>query len=368
MPSYEKSKSSGLWSCRFREMGADKIIHNMRLSGYKTKREAQFAYEDYIKEADERRRLADVASRATSQNEITIADLCRKYLSFQKSRVKESSYVTFCYKAEGRIIPFFQKIRICDATPDTIQQWLEYLGDVSYTYKKDLYRLLYAICHYGMDYFDTADFMRKVRPPRNTERKKEMQVWSVEQFYMAIEHEENAQFRALYVFLYFTGCRKGEALALEWRDIDLSSGVVTINKNMTIKTGGAGYKITSTKNEYSDRKIKMPPVLVDELIRHRKTCGKQRFVFGGDAPLMTEAVRRHLIADAQAAGLEPIRIHDLRHSHASYLISCGVPITAVSKRLGHSTVQQTLQTYSHVMPDDQTVLDNALKAIKIGTK
>ena len=364
MPSYEKSKSSGLWSCRFREMGTDKRIHQKRLSGYKTKREAQFAYEDYIKEAEERRKL-QAASKPSMQNEITVADLCRRYLAFQKSRVKESSYVTFCYKAESRIIPFFQKTKICDTKPDTIQQWIEYLGDVSFTYKKDLYRMLFAICRYGIDYLDTADFMRKVRPPRNTERKKEMQVWSVEQFYKVIAHEENAQFRILYIFLYFTGCRKGEALALEWRDLDLSSGYVTINKNLSNKTEGGGYKITSTKNEYSDRKIKMPPVLMEELIQYKQTNGKQKFVFGGDAPLLTEAVRRHLIADARAEVIEPIRIHDLRHSHASYLISCGVPITAVSKRLGHSTVQQTLQTYSHMMPDDQTVLENALKSIKI---
>lgn len=64
MPSYEKSKASGLWSCRFQEVGNDGLTHQKRLSGFKTKKDAQYAYEDYIKEEEERRAAANASKKA----------------------------------------------------------------------------------------------------------------------------------------------------------------------------------------------------------------------------------------------------------------------------------------------------------------
>ena len=364
MPSYEKSAASGLWSCRFREMGADNAIHNKRLSGYKTKREAQFAYEDYIKNEDARKRaIAESMPKPPDPNEITVAYLCRKYLDFTRSRVRESTYLTQKNKAEKRLIPCFENIKINQITPLIVQNWIDSLRDFSFAYQKDLFRILRASCSFGVNYLDTNDFMRRVKPPRNTQRSQEMTVWSPEQFSSAMSKEPDEIYRTLYWFLFLTGCRKGEALALSWHDIDLAAGRVKINKSVTIKTTAGKYAITNPKNESSKRTISLPIYLVALLNEYKKQHGDQAFVFGGDNPLPEENIRRHLRNDAQAAGLPLIRIHDLRHCHASMLISSGVPITAVSKRLGHATVKQTLETYSHMMPSDEYVLSATLTLI-----
>ena len=358
MPSYEKNAASGLWSCRFREMGEDNTIHQKRLSGFKTKREAQFAYEDYIKAEEQRK----AALNASPNERITVDELTRAYLAYQKTRTRESSYYTEKSKAEKRVIPFFVGIKIANATPVLIQKWMETLGGISFDYRLGLYRFLKAVCAYGVDYYETADFMRKIKPPRNTERKEEMKVWEPRDLFLAMEQEQDPVYRMFYIFLYFTGCRRGEGLALQWNDIDLIAKTVRINKSLTVKTEEQ-YAITATKNQSSVRTIPLPDILVNELIKYRDTV-QGDYVFGGDRPILTEAIRRHLHSDAKKAGVQDIRIHDLRHSHASLLISRGVPITAISKRLGHSSVQQTLQTYSHMMPTDEIVLMNALNSVQ----
>lgn len=364
MPSYEKNAESGLWSCRFREMGADHMIHNKRLSGYKTKRQAQFAYEDYIKN-EEARKSSVITPKPPDPNEITVSDLCRQYLDFQRSRVRESTFLTQKNKADTRLIPFFENVKINQINPLIVQKWIDSLREFSFAYQKDLFRILSASCAFGVDYLETADFMRRVKPPRNTQRTPEMTVWTAEQFKAAMIHEKSGTYRALFWFLFLTGCRKGEALALSWNDIDLSNGTVKIKKSVTIKTTAGKYAITNPKNESSNRTISIPVALVGLLTDYKKEHGDQAFVFGGENPLPEENIRRHLRNDAQDAGLPLIRIHDLRHCHASMLISSGVPITAISKRLGHATVKQTLETYSHMMPSDDYVLNSALNRIKI---
>ena len=73
------------------------------------------------------------------------------------------------------------------------------------------------------------------------------------------------------------------------------------------------------------------------------------FVFGGHRSLPITNVQREFARAIEASGVKPIRIHDLRHSHASLLIAHGVPVLAVSKRLGHSSVNITLSTYAHLL-------------------
>ena len=84
------------------------------------------------------------------------------------------------------------------------------------------------------------------------------------------------------------------------------------------------------------------------------------FVFGGEVPVSDQTLRRRFDSYAQKAGVKKIRIHDLRHSHASLLINKGQNILIVSKRLGHSNITQTLNTYSHLMPNMQLEIVGAL--------
>ncbi|MBR2474202.1 MAG: site-specific integrase [Clostridia bacterium] len=369
MPSYEKNKSSGLWSCRFRETDETGAIHQKRLSGFATKREAQYGYEDYIKSAEERRNAKKAADEAAAPdpNNMTFDELLTLYFAFKKSRVKESTYYDLTQKIKCRLLPFFTGRRMKDIKPATVLEWQNSLSEYSFRYRSTLMSHLASVYNFGEKYHDVTNILNKVDRPRNLEGKKEMLFWTPEEFNKVLAKLDSPEYKMLFLTLFVTGCRRGEALALTWNDIDTKSQTLGISKSVAHKVweNGKNYKITTPKNVGSNRKIAIPGFLIEQLIEYKEWQLQNKascdFVFGGENPLPPTSIARYLDKAAEAAGVKKIRIHDLRHSAASYLIHKGVSIVAVSKQLGHNNVEQTLNTYSHMLPDDQTMIRNNLE-------
>ncbi len=96
---------------------------------------------------------------------------------------------------------------------------------------------------------------------------------------------------------------------------------------------------------------------IPNLLRQLK---KNNFVFGGERPLAENTVTRAFNKYISLANVKKIRLHDLRHSHASLLISQNQTIVMVSKRLGHSSTEQTLKTYAHLMPNEENLMVKTL--------
>ena len=371
MPSYEKSKASGLWSCRFRE--TDPVTGNARqrrLSGYKTKKDAQYGYEDYIKARDDQiaKELEEQNKPPADPNEMLFDDLLREYMAFEKKRIKESSFYDLSSKIRNRLEPYFSGKRMNEITPKMLSDWIEGI-DYSHKSKTWIFSTMSAIYRYGSRYYDITDIMHKVDRPRDTSPAKEMSIWSPLDFQKFIVEVDDEAYRLYFTFLYVSGCRRGEALALTWDDISERS--VRINKSVTTKTSTGPYLVTTPKNKGSVRKITVPEFITDQLAAYQSSqkaafgekWDSSMFVFGGDRPLPPTSADRAFKSAIARAKVKHIRIHDLRHSCASLLISKGISIVAVSRQLGHSNVEQTLNTYSHMMPDDTTMIYNALDTL-----
>ena len=165
-----------------------------------------------------------------------------------------------------------------------------------------------------------------------------------------------------FVVAFYTGMRPGEVLALHWTDIDFPARLIRIRRTYSDRYGEG-----PVKTESSVRDIGVPAPLFEELQAHlRFQRGMPGFsldflVCGGPSHLVAYTVRRHKLAYASGAGLPQIRLHDFRHSHASLLVNNGINIQEVARRLGHSNVKETWDTYSHLYPREQdraiTVLD-----------
>ena len=374
MASFEK-RANGMWSCRFRETDENGVVHNRRLPNtYKTKREAQYAYEDYLKSYEERQ-AAKIAEQEANKPQaplpLTFDELVEKFLVFQKPRVKDTSFYAV-NKNLAKITPFFSGMAAKDITPLKILEWMDTVAEYSFTYRKNMLTQLSTVFNYAEKYYDIPNVVKKVDRPRNLEAKKEMLVWSPEEFAKMISKVNRRDYAELYRFLYLTGCRRGEALALTWEDIDLERQTATISKSVAFKPiNNKPYQITTPKNAGSNRTISLPDQLVQSMTEYREwqksTCEKNNrtasFVFGYEDPLPSTSIERYMTQAANDAGVKRIRIHDLRHSCASLLIHKGVSIVAVSRRLGHTSIEQTLNTYSHMMPDDQTAILNALNGL-----
>lgn len=378
MPSFEKNKSSGLWSCRFREQ--DPVTgeqHNKRLSGYKTKKEAQFGYEDYIKQRDDElaRKKASAEAAKTNPDDMLFDDLVAKYLSFTKGRTKETSYYDIESKVRNRITPAFTGRKMKNITAVMISEWIE-SADYGYESKRWSFSTLSSIYRHGAKYYHIKNTIELVDRPKNLDPPKEMEIWTHEEFSQILPHVKKSPYDLLYLFLYVTGCRRGEGAALTWEDIGETS--VRINKSVSTKTKRAAYVVTTPKNKGSIRTIVIPRMLSEKLMQYKAEQQAElgdewhstMFVFGGKNPLPATTVDRYFHNAIKAAGVKRIRMHDLRHSCASLLISKGISIVAVSRQLGHKNIEQTLNTYSHLLPDDKQALLNALENLgtNLGTK
>lgn len=359
MPSYEKNKSSGLWSVRFRET-TNYVTHQKRLSGFKTKKEAQYGYEDYIKNRD-----VIIAAQIEKNKPCNMLfdDLLDDYLKFQIKRMKISSYYDMETKINAQIRPQFTGKKLADISAKSVSDWINEL-DRSYSYRSYLLGKFSAIIKYGEKHYNTPNMLENVEKPVNLDEKMEMQIWTPEEFKAFYEAVDDETYRLFFLTLYILGCRRGEAMALTWDD--LKENGIRINKSITTKVKGSAYAVKSPKNDPSIRTVAAPPFLIAEL---QKLKGGT-YIFGKNRPLPTTSIARQFQKAADRAGVKRIRLHDLRHSCASVLISNGVSIVAVSRQLGHKDIEMTLNTYSHLMPNDTDLIRNALTDLgtKLGTQ
>lgn len=369
MPSYEKNTASGLWSVRFRETKEDGKRHQKRLSGYKTRRDAQYAYEDYLK--SENIRIAEEKARKEAEKvscNTPFSELCEMFLSYKKARTKSTSFCDVERRINTKILPFFEKKLVGEITPAEVLSWLDGLSEYSHNYRKTIFSTLTSIFAFGKRYHNIDDPTEVVERPRRVQKKKEMDIYTPEEFSLLKDHFVNKDHAFFFYFLFISGCRRGEALALTWEDIDEKKGSIEIKKSYSKKTDekGIGFIITSTKNEGSDRIIYLPRSFFKALAEYKKDKDLSLpFVFGGKSPFPVTNLQRALATAADEAGLKRIRIHDFRHSCASFLLHKGVSIVAVSRHLGHTSVEQTLNTYAHILPDDRAEILKNLDALRL---
>lgn len=156
--------------------------------------------------------------------------------------------------------------------------------------------------------------------------------------------------------LYWTGIREGELLALTPADFDFEKQTVTINKSFQHLNGRD--IITSPKTEKSNRTIKLPNFLCDEMQDYLKMLydvGLEDRVF----PITKSYLHREMDRGAKEAGVKRIRIHDIRHSHVSLLIDMGFSATAIADRVGHESIDITYN-YAHLFPSKQAEMADKL--------
>ncbi|MBR2843877.1 MAG: site-specific integrase [Solobacterium sp.] len=173
------------------------------------------------------------------------------------------------------------------------------------------------------------------------EDKEEMEVWTPEEFDQFIEYVSLPVYKAYFTFLFWTGCRRSEALAVCKEDI--KDGYVHIHRSIKHYKNG----FLPLKNDSSERTIKIDSTTLE--IMQPYISAADPFVFGTTQSLPISGVQRQFTKAIKESGVKKIRIHDLRHSHATFLINAGVNIVAVSKRLGHASINQTLKTYTHLL-------------------
>lgn len=333
MPTYECRGKKKLWSAVICEGYKRK-----RLSGYKTKKEAQQAVAEYL------------ANHKSDPAEITFDQIAEEYVEAARHRVKETSLADIQAKLRQKILPSFSGIQVKKIDSMAVLAWQNSTDGLSYAYRRGLRTLLSSIFLFAERYHGIPSPMKNVDPLRKPIDTKDepFHVWEPDEFYrfLSCVHDQTAA--DCFELMFFSGVRRGEALGLQWDCVAEDS--IRIKRN---RVTHAKEKMSTPKTQSAVRTISMPKQLLDKIREHRKDG---QFVFGGKDSIAPTTLDRRFKSAILESGVTPIRIHDLRHSHASMLISNGVSIVAVSKRLGHTNTQMTLNVYSHMMPSDDKLI------------
>jgi integrase len=203
-------------------------------------------------------------------------------------------------------------------------------------------------------------------PPKDRGHEfREMQTWSAEQLRAFLAFIAKDPLYELWFVIAMTGLRRGEALGLRWQDLDLDSGHLAVRQ--TFVTVGHDVQRSKPKTSRGQRVVALDVATVAVLkkLRRREERETTSLVFGSEmtAPLHPTAVTKRFNRLVSASGLPRIRLHDLRHTHASLALSAGIHPKIVSERLGHSTVAFTLDVYSHSNPHLQQAAADSIRNV-----
>lgn len=343
-----KDKKLGTWYVSYR---------NTKKRGFKTKFEAQ-QYEAKMK--------LDLLDEGSSKR---FHDICEDYKNYKESRITHGSFMKLKNAIDIHIVPNTPNKQIRNITQMDVRKFDEYVRSTDYatSYKRSIINYYKAVFRHSELFFNNTNnptVILETIPLTDKERiqyvKDENNIWTIDEFNQFIEEVEDQDYKVLYTTLYLTGIRIGEALALNWNDFDNKS--LSISKNLTRKSKKGSYAIKATKTKTSVRTIETGDYLGNILKEHKKLQQRKNgfkeewFIFGGDHPLPQTTIDYKKDEACKKADVRRIRIHDFRHSHASNLISDGVSIPAVSRRLGHSDINITLKTYTHLIKSDNDKL------------
>lgn len=332
-----------------------KWVYEIRYEGkriksrkYKTKKEADEALRAFYTERE----------KVGNQSLMTLGDLFEEHYNYQKDKVKQTTLTNYGKKVKH--FDSLKDIRLDKLNIHDIEKWKQEMNakNLATRTKNDLMKYLKSALNYGTKWYDfnfTSMYNKMVNFTNPNEMPKEMLFYTYEEFKKFISVEEDLKYKTMFETLYFCGLRRGELRGLTWKYVDLNRREIRVVKNVVNVRGDFGYwQITTPKTKSSIRQIPIPNTLYNDLKTLKEQSKKYYgfnedwFVFGDVAPIHPHLIRIRKKENAEKAGVKEIRTHDFRHSCASLLINNGANIVMVAKYLGHTKIDETLNTYSHM--------------------
>lgn len=324
-----------------------------------------------LKEAKEQERIFLNSVNVKPTTSMTFQELYDIYITKKNMILKPQSLRATISKFKNHILPFFKDYEINKIDNKVYLKWQEYIlnKNFGYKYNSSLHGCMVSIFNYAMD-FDYIDknIASKVKNFSKKDYLPKINYWGYDEFNQFINVVDNNILKDLYSLLYFTGIRLGECLALTWNDY--KDNYIDINKTIAKGKINNDYVITSPKTRKSNRKVYLDNAsisMLNELKAYYSSYygfNENWYIFGGIKPMSQTTIGRRKNEYCKKANVKQIKIHDFRHSHASLLISQGMPITLVSERLGHADKSITLNVYSHLLESDNDKVVNMINNIR----
>ncbi len=352
MPAY-KDEKTGKWFAKFYYTNWQGIKKQKWKRGFATKKEALGFERDFLE-------------KQSANPDMTFQNLYEIYMEDMAARLKQSTLLTKKTVLQTHILPFFGNKPINEIKASDVRRWQAKLmsspNNYSQTYLKKINTELNSIINYAKRFYDLNTNPCGKAGTIGKAKAEEMDYWTYDEY---IAFREGVKDKPLsyicFEVLYWTGMREGELLALSPTDIDFDNKLISINR--TYQRIGGKDVFTSPKTRKSKRKIPIPDFLCQELSDYIQS----RYMLDADErlfPVTKSYLSHEMIRGCKNTDVKKIRIHDIRHSHASLLINQGCDALMLADRLGHEKVSTTLNTYSHLFPHKQQELVHSLESLQ----
>lgn len=353
MPVYKDEKRNTWYcKCNYKDWLGESKSKMKR--GFATKKDAQQWEREFLQ-----RQSASMDMKFTSFVEV--------YFEDKAPRLKESSIMTKRILFETKIIPYFGEKQMNEITPVDIIKWQNALLNQDYkpTYLRMIQNQVTALFNHAERFYQLKENPCKKVDKMGRANAKELNFWTKDEYEQFIQGftEKEEMYQIIFQMLFWLGCRVGELLALTSEDIDFENGTVSISKTY-YRRNQTDY-VTPPKTESSNRKITIPKFLVEEMKAFvDRQCGltPEDRIF----PITDRAIQKKMKQKTEQAKLKPIRVHDLRHSHIALLIEKGMQPLVIAQRVGHDSVNTTMNIYGHLYPNKQKQVADLLNAEATG--
>ncbi|MEX2375860.1 MAG: site-specific integrase [Dehalococcoidia bacterium] len=335
--------------------------------GFGTRKEAEAA----------RARLVHELNLGTyvEPNALTLSEWVREHwFPTVKSRVKPSTFDSYRRNLELHVLNRLGGQQLRQLTPTMLNRL--YADLLTGGHRKTdgglsakTVRYIHTIIHKALADAVDADMVAtnvaaRSKPPRpRSTTPSEIGFWEPHELRAFLESVRGHRLEAAWRVAAMTGMRRGEVLGLRWRDIDLDAARIAVRQALV----SVAYEVTvSTPKTHQARTIDLDPGTVDQLRAHRHRQEYERKEWGSDYHDRDLAfckengtlIHPHTLSQAferlvARSDLPHIRLHDLRHTHATIALKAGVPVKVISERLGHETPAFTMKQYAHVIPGMQ---------------
>lgn len=328
--------------------------------GYRLKKEAQVKLTEALESIN--------SGIFVDTKNITVKDYLLKWLKdYAENNVKYKTYVSYQGTVENHLIPNLGNYKLDKLNPSIIQNYYtscinqNNLSNTSILYNhKILKQAINQAIKWQILKSNPCD---AVTPPRKNKPK--LKTLTVDEIEKVLNFCENKHIYIVIFLALGTGMRRGEICGLKWVDVDLQKGMIYVQDSLQRKKGESP-ELASVKTDNSKRAIAIAISTLSYLKQIKKRQKTEKIFLGENykdddfvcawedgRPTSPDYVTNKFSKIIKALGLDGIRFHDLRHTHATFMLKADVHPKIVSERLGHSSVSITLDIYSHAMPTMQ---------------
>lgn len=349
-----------------------RVVHNYTDSKGQHQKIERLVWGKAEAQATLRELEAEYSDKHSAASRMTVKELIDLYDEYHAIDTKRTSHEAVIRRLRYRVLPHFGNKRIDKLTQHDFARWKVEINkeNLALSSKQNIYCAFVALLNYAvkMEYIpkNNLSVLGNFKDSTVIEKPSEkIHYYTAAQFEKYIKQARSDckslmdwGFYVFFCIAFFTGARKGEINSLRWSDIN--GNILRIRRGVSQKLKGDDIESTP-KTKSSVRDLQLPEPLIVVLDEHKERCkavakdlfSEDDYICGCDKPLRDTTIDTRNRRYAEMAGLPRIRVHDFRHSNVSLLANEGINIQEVARRLGHSNVQETWNTYCHLYPREE---------------